>query len=617
MAETKPEPKLRTMPRHVCAACGPPDATAESTDTCAKCSAPLKPPTVFDCARWGLAAEFEDLVESDENFDINALEESSNATVLHHAAINNKMRILEYIMKHPKLSQEIQIDKLGGALQTTPLFWAAYHNHVYAVELLLRHGANANFRDEAGFNPFLLAIQRCFPILAAYLIAKGSDVDARVNDDIKKTALMILCHRQQFHLDSMRMLLALRPSIDAQDEQGNTALHYAVKNDVSPAVRMLLDNGANTKLANAEGMTALDMAKKHLPKRSISRHLIEEDDHLERLAKRTRFSQKKFLQDHLFKGSFIVPWFALPGIAWIFANANGIMLTIALEATLLGVAFMALKFFQRGTYGDKRKAAALLFGVNVASITYLCGAIPYYSIQYASWPFRVVLLVSVYLMVYNLYKTAVTDAGVFGTSYREKIYVSACNIQALVEVKSPIATKLCLTCLHRRPLRSKHCAEMNVCVARFDHYCPFVVNAVGAENHHYFYGFLFFAVSSIGLGLVCICRYVFDQSNVVWDKSIIMCVLSVVHRHPVVVCAITLSVVHIAWIGYLLAMHTYLVLDALTTNELMKNENQSRAYSRGVVRNIIDFFRLPGHLRVDWTQINRIEDFTAEQKKHK
>jgi len=53
----------------------------------------------------------------------------------------------------------------------------------------------------------------------------------------------------------------------------------------------------------------------------------------------------------------------------------------------------------------------------------------------------------------------------------------------------------------RRPLRSKHCAELNYCISKFDHYCPFVGNAVGEKNHNYFLGFLFFAVATIGMVL--------------------------------------------------------------------------------------------------------------------
>lgn len=82
-----------------------------------------------------------------------------------------------YLLTEPKWKDVLLIDALGGELQTTPLFWASYHNHIYAVELLLAHGANAFVRDPSGYTPFLLAIQRGFPILAAYLVSKGTDIN--------------------------------------------------------------------------------------------------------------------------------------------------------------------------------------------------------------------------------------------------------------------------------------------------------------------------------------------------------------------------------------------------------------------------------------------------------
>lgn len=51
---------------------------------------------------------------------------------------------------------------------------------------------------------------------------------------------------------------------------------------------------------------------------------------------------------------------------------------------------------------------------------------------------------------------------------------------------------LCSTCMIRKPLRSKHCSVMNVCVAEFDHFCPWCNNAVGHSNYLPFVGWCVF-----------------------------------------------------------------------------------------------------------------------------
>ena len=40
-------------------------------------------------------------------------------------------------------------------------------------------------------------------------------------------------------------------------------------------------------------------------------------------------------------------------------------------------------------------------------------------------------------------------------------------------------SQFCSSCIVRRPIRSKHCSISNKCIARFDHYCPWVANAIG------------------------------------------------------------------------------------------------------------------------------------------
>ena len=62
--------------------------------------------------------------------------------------------------------------------------------------------------------------------------------------------------------------------------------------------------------------------------------------------------------------------------------------------------------------------------------------------------------------------------------------------------------QVCATCLVERPPRSKHDPSLGACVRRFDHFCPFLNNAVGEDNYPYFFGFLTFIVLAIGLHLI-------------------------------------------------------------------------------------------------------------------
>ncbi len=59
--------------------------------------------------------------------------------------------------------------------------------------------------------------------------------------------------------------------------------------------------------------------------------------------------------------------------------------------------------------------------------------------------------------------------------------------------------RLCETCFCIRDFRTKHCRVSGVCVHDFDHYCPWIGNAVGRGNHRSFMAFVTTLMVSLGM----------------------------------------------------------------------------------------------------------------------
>ena len=50
--------------------------------------------------------------------------------------------------------------------------------------------------------------------------------------------------------------------------------------------------------------------------------------------------------------------------------------------------------------------------------------------------------------------------------------------------------QICRTCHFLKPARSKHCSICNICVAKHDHHCIWVMNCLGKGNYVYFMGLM-------------------------------------------------------------------------------------------------------------------------------
>lgn len=139
-------------------------------------------------------------------------------------------------------------------------------------------------------------------------------------------------------------------------------------------------------------------------------------------------------------------------------------------------------------------------------------------------------LTAVYLLLYlptsllamvSLYKAWTTDPGAVPLGARPLVTVrqstSHADSAAVARVRS---IRRCQKCNDNfKPARAHHDSVTGRCIIKFDHFCPWICNAVGAKNHKFFCLFLFYTAITCLLSLLFLlvrvihCGYVRDTDN--------------------------------------------------------------------------------------------------------
>ena len=145
--------------------------------------------------------------------------DKNGATALHAAVKSGNVGVFAILIDKININTQ---DKNGN----TPLHYAVIANQQQAVLLLLENGVDA-------------AISNANGATALHAAVKSGNVDA----------LAVL-------IDKI--------NINAQDKNGNTPLHYAVFANQQQAVLLLLENGADATISNANGKTPLALADENL-----------------------------------------------------------------------------------------------------------------------------------------------------------------------------------------------------------------------------------------------------------------------------------------------------------------------------------------------------------------
>ncbi|KAK6619516.1 hypothetical protein RUM43_012273 [Polyplax serrata] len=546
---------------------------------------------IVKATQYGSLSRVKELVEA--GFNVNQ-PDSETVTLLHWAAINNRKELIKYFVSHGAI-----IDAIGGELQATPLHWATRQGHLQTVTLLMQLGADPSLKDGEGCSCLHLAAQFGHTAIVAYLVAKG--LSPNLQDKSGMTPLMWSSYKvarcDVYSLDPTRLLLTLGACSGAQDKfHGNTALHWAIQARNHAAVNILVMSGADLHIPNNQGITPCNMILKDKSPLWVGTKVLEKIK--EEIPSSGYFLQRVTKDKRLrYWCMLATPFFGFYIIGLVMQSNQDYLVKLGLILLFYIVIHFAGKVFF-----DDRLINVLPMSLYLATKFWMYITWCLYIAPKCSFLLTVAFISSSLLLWFYFLKSWKGDPGVIAYTQEEKFR----TIIELAEKGGFERQWFCSTCLVRRPIRSKHCAMCNRCIAKFDHHCPWVGNCIGAKNHKYFLGYLCM--------LLFMCVFVVYGATEYWSATCKITPVSVSFWSAVgesMTCEGWVSwvafnaIIHSIWVVSLFCCQMYQISClGMTTNERMNagrykhfhptnDLNSTRSpFDHGPCQNIIDLLGL-------------------------
>ncbi|MEI0799361.1 ankyrin repeat domain-containing protein [Brachyspira intermedia] len=143
---------------------------------------------------------------------------------------------------------------------TTPLQYAIFKGNTNAVNLLIENGADMIKKDYNGYCSLFYASAFSSPDMIHFLLSKDSGLTKE-----KSLSGRTVMHFAAMYGNNSAISYYLSNtflSINAQDNDGNTPLHYANEKGYATTIELLIKSGAKTDIKNNAGLIASDLLKK-------------------------------------------------------------------------------------------------------------------------------------------------------------------------------------------------------------------------------------------------------------------------------------------------------------------------------------------------------------------
>ena len=176
--------------------------------------------------------------------------DNEGATCLLFAAVHGCTETVRYLVG----VEGVEVEHTDDIYGRTALHWALHTQHADVVQVLIDAGANIEAKDKKGYSPLLFACVIGELVLVKKLVAAGAGV--RVTNDEGTACLAIAASRG--HTETVRYLVDLpEVEVDHADDEGRTALHWALYTKHADVVPVLIDAGADIEARCNDGYSPL------------------------------------------------------------------------------------------------------------------------------------------------------------------------------------------------------------------------------------------------------------------------------------------------------------------------------------------------------------------------
>lgn len=513
---------------------------------------------LIEAAQHGDLASMKSLVA--DGTSVNQLAEDGT-TALHWAASNNFYEICVFL-----LEKGADVNARGGFQSATPLMWASRNGFVYIARLLLQHGAVYNEVDEQGFNPLHLAVHSSNVLLVIYYVHEYASYGLDTVDTKLRRTPLIWAACQGDHM-TVDVLVKAGADVHSADAEGMTPLHWATVAKSLDCLHILLKAGADPTALNSRNSSCFDIAKEIDGERVLKQALARSGRLPSGAVKIHKFTDR---EAELI--TFFLP-FVMAKLAMLAVSYLSWFWSVPLLVLLLFISRLVLKRFV--LYNKWPGHLAFLQSTIMSGI--FCGLTFWVLVQfitdvlplsYGSHNVASMLFLALAFTGLTCYFAALfMDPGIIKTGSEADI---SNTINKLLDSGEYDTLNFCYATFVRIPARAHYDKIIGDVVARYDHYCPWLYNAVGLRNHRLFVAFL----TLISLAITTL------SIVVVWViRSQPTTVMQTFSKHPQTTALYMLCAPIFVWIEILTFMQWLHVARASTTYDIAQGKKGKESFS--------------------------------------